>query len=126
MAALGRSSGEVGARSASVAPAGDLFWLLLWSSLKSQVSSFKSFRGKIIFAYEPIWAIGTGEHAENDDINEVVDYLRSEFDQEIEILYGGSVNVENCDDLHEKTDINGLLVGGASLNPKEFAKIAAL
>ena len=94
--------------------------------LKSQVSSFKSFRGKIIFAYEPIWAIGTGEHAENDDINEVVDFLRSEFDQEIEILYGGSVNVENCDDLHEKTDINGLLVGGASLNPKEFAKIAAL
>ena len=94
--------------------------------LKSQVSSFKSFHGKIIFAYEPIWAIGTGEHAENDDINEVVDYLRSEFDQEIEILYGGSVNVENCDDLHEKTDINGLLVGGASLNPKEFAKIAAL
>ena len=94
--------------------------------LKSQVSSFKSFHGKIIFAYEPIWAIGTGEHAENDDINEVVDFLRSEFDQEIEILYGGSVNVENCDDLHEKTDINGLLVGGASLNPKEFAKIAAL
>ena len=94
--------------------------------LKSQVSSFKSFRGKIIFAYEPICAIGTGEHAENDDINEVVDFLRSEFDQEIEILYGGSVNVENCDDLHEKTDINGLLVGGASLNPKEFAKIAAL
>ena len=94
--------------------------------LKSQVSSFKSFSERIIFAYEPIWAIGTGEHAENDDINEVVDYLRSEFDQEIEILYGGSVNVENCDDLHEKTDINGLLVGGASLNPKEFAKIAAL
>jgi len=94
--------------------------------LKSQVSSFKSFRRKIIFAYEPIWAIGTGEHAENDDINEVVDFLRSEFDQEIEILYGGSVNVENCDDLHEKTDINGLLVGGASLSPKEFAKIAAL
>lgn len=94
--------------------------------LKSQVSSFKSFHGKIIFAYEPIWAIGTGEYAENDDINEVVDFLRSEFDQEIEILYGGSVNVENCDDLHEKTDINGLLVGGASLNPKEFAKIAAL
>tara|TARA_B100001057_G_scaffold123829_1_gene122644 strand:+ start:15079 stop:15768 length:690 start_codon:yes stop_codon:yes gene_type:complete len=94
--------------------------------LKSQVSSFKSFRRKIIFAYEPIWAIGTGEHAENDDINEVVDFLRSEFDQEIEILYGGSINVENCDDLHEKTDINGLLVGGASLNPKEFAKIAAL
>ena len=94
--------------------------------LKSQVSSFKSFHGKIIFAYEPIWAIGTGEHAENDDINEVVDFLRSEFDQEIEILYGGSVNVENCEDLHEKTDINGLLVGGASLNPKEFAKIAAL
>ena len=94
--------------------------------LKSQVSSFKSFRRKIIFAYEPIWAIGTGEHAENDDINEVVDFLRSEFDQEIEILYGGSINVENCDDLHEKTDINGLLVGGASLSPKEFAKIAAL
>ena len=96
------------------------------SFIQSQLSFYKSFNKEIIFAYEPMWAIGTGKHARNEDINEVVEIIRAEFDQNVEILYGGSVNQKNSQDLLENTDINGLLVGGASLNPKEFANIAQL
>ena len=80
----------------------------------------------LILAYEPIWAIGTGLIPEMSDIQLAVDCIRDRFQKSIKILYGGSVNSSNAKDISNKTDIDGLLVGGASLNPKEFAKIAQL
>ena len=55
-----------------------------------------------------------------------IDSIRSKFHKPIKVLYGGSVNSSNASSISDKTDIDGLLVGGASLNPKEFAKIAQL
>ena len=80
----------------------------------------------LILAYEPIWAIGTGLIPEMSDIQLAVDCIRDRFQKSIKVLYGGSVNSSNAKDISNKTDIDGLLVGGASLNPKEFAKIAQL
>lgn len=87
---------------------------------------------KIIIAYEPIWAIGTGKTASSEDANEVCKWIREEINniygvevaEQIEILYGGSVKSSNSKELFEMSDIDGGLVGGASLVPEEFAKIA--
>ncbi len=87
---------------------------------------------KVIIAYEPIWAIGTGKTASSEDANEACKWIRDEirniYNDEvadsIEILYGGSVKSSNAKELFEMSDIDGGLVGGASLKPDEFAKIA--
>ena len=60
------------------------------------------------------------------DIQLAIDFIRSKFHKPIKVLYGGSINSSNASSISNKTDIDGLLVGGASLNPKEFAKIAQL
>ena len=85
---------------------------------------------KIIIAYEPIWAIGTGKTASKEDANEVCKWIREELRalygdvaDEIIIQYGGSVKSSNAKDLVEMSDIDGGLVGGASLEPEEFSKI---
>ena len=84
-----------------------------------------------IVAYEPIWAIGTGKTATKEDANETIKWIREEIanmygkeiaDQVI-IQYGGSVKASNAKELFEMSDIDGGLVGGASLKPDEFAKI---
>ena len=85
----------------------------------------------ITLAYEPIWAIGTGKTATSEDANEAIkairEQVRSMFGDkvadEIIILYGGSVNASNAKELFETSDIDGGLVGGASLKADEFAKI---
>lgn len=82
-------------------------------------------------AYEPVWAIGSGRTALPDDAGLVaglirrhlVDRLNSEVAQQVRILYGGSVNPANIKDFMAKTDIDGALVGGASLDPDKFAAI---
>ena len=87
---------------------------------------------KVIIAYEPIWAIGTGKTASSEDANEACKWIRDEIRnlygeevaENIEILYGGSVKSSNSKELFEMSDIDGGLVGGASLQPEEFAKIA--
>ena len=94
--------------------------------LLEQLELLSSDQENIIIAYEPIWAIGTGLTPEIEDIRLAVDCIRGRFNKSIKVLYGGSVNSSNAADISEKTDIDGLLVGGASLNPKEFAKIAQL
>lgn len=84
-----------------------------------------------IIAYEPIWAIGTGKTATSDDANEAIKAIRDEISKiygqsiadRVIIQYGGSVKPENAKDLFSMSDIDGGLVGGASLNPKEFAQI---
>ena len=86
---------------------------------------------KVIIAYEPIWAIGTGKTASKEDANEACKWIRDEITslygnevaENIEILYGGSVKSSNAKELFEMSDIDGGLVGGASLEPEEFAKI---
>ena len=70
----------------------------------------------VILAYEPLWAIGTGENASVGKVKEVRDFLKDR-----KVLYGGSVNSQNAKDYLEITD--GLLIGGASLNSEEFLKI---
>jgi triosephosphate isomerase (TIM) len=84
-----------------------------------------------VLAYEPIWAIGTGRNATPDDANATVGVVRAAmrdlFDdttaQAVRILYGGSVKSNNIADLMSTPEIDGALVGGASLDPDEFAKI---
>ena len=86
---------------------------------------------KVIIAYEPIWAIGTGKTATSEDANNSVKAIRNEIRNlygdevadEIIIQYGGSVKSSNAKELFETSDIDGGLVGGASLVPEEFAKI---
>ena len=84
-----------------------------------------------IIAYEPIWAIGTGKTATSDDANNAIKAIRNKICQiygqnvgkSIIIQYGGSVKSTNCKELFTTSDIDGGLVGGASLEPEEFAKI---
>jgi len=78
---------------------------------------------KIIFAYEPVWAIGTGKTATSEQAAEVHRFVRKQFDKQITILYGGSVNAKNIDSLMAEKEIDGVLVGGASLKPEDFARI---
>lgn len=86
---------------------------------------------KIIIAYEPIWAIGTGKTATKEDANESIKWIREKivekYGQQIAdgviIQYGGSVKSSNAKELFEMSDIDGGLVGGASLDAEEFAKI---
>ena len=86
---------------------------------------------KVIIAYEPIWAIGTGKTATKEDANETIKWIRdeikelfgSETSENVIIQYGGSVKSTNSKELFEMSDIDGGLVGGASLDAKEFAKI---
>lgn len=84
-----------------------------------------------IVAYEPIWAIGTGKTATSDDANEMTKKIREEISKNygndtaecVIIQYGGSVKSGNAKELFTKSDIDGGLVGGASLKADEFAKI---
>ena len=86
---------------------------------------------KVIIAYEPIWAIGTGKTATSEDANNSVKAIRNEIRSlygdevadEIIIQYGGSVKSTNAKELFTTSDIDGGLVGGASLKADEFAKI---
>lgn len=87
---------------------------------------------KIVIAYEPVWAIGTGEVATPEDAQEVCheirELLRETFGDAVadavRVLYGGSVKSSNVVEIMAKDDVDGALVGGASLKAEEFAKIA--
>jgi triosephosphate isomerase (TIM) len=87
---------------------------------------------KTVIAYEPIWAIGTGRTATPDQANDTIRAIRnvlkglygSEVSESIRILYGGSVKPNNVDELLAKSDIDGALVGGASLDPQSFLTLA--
>lgn len=87
----------------------------------------------LVIAYEPVWAIGTGKTATKEDANEVIGYIRrlllrnfgEKVGNETRILYGGSVKPGNIKELMEMEQIDGALVGGASLKAEDFAKITS-
>ena len=99
--------------------------------IKGFESVSKNEASKVIVAYEPVWAIGTGKTASPEDANEMASFVRSilkelfteAISEEIIIQYGGSVKPENVEDIMNQTDIDGALVGGASLKPKDFIEI---
>lgn len=86
---------------------------------------------KIVIAYEPVWAIGTGKVATPEDAQEVCAAIREEVENiaspeiagAMRILYGGSVKSSNIAEIMAKPDVDGALIGGASLDPEELAKI---
>jgi triosephosphate isomerase (TIM) len=87
--------------------------------------------GRIIIAYEPVWAIGTGKTATPEQAQEMHGFIRrivgethgAEAAESMRILYGGSVKPENIAELMAQADVDGALVGGASLDAESFAKI---
>ncbi len=103
---------------------------VLSEQIHSLVSGVADQIGNVVLAYEPIWAIGTGATATVEQAQEVHGWVRSEIErvnpaiaQKLPIIYGGSVKAGNAPELLEAPDIDGLLVGGASLMPREFLTI---
>jgi len=86
---------------------------------------------QLVVAYEPVWAIGTGKHASAEDVHEmklfiqkiIADQFGRTAIKKVRILYGGSVKKDNAEILLTVGQVDGFLVGGASLKPKEFSKI---
>ena len=75
-------------------------------------------------AYEPIWAIGSGKTATEDDVREMHGFIRSRIGPNLRILYGGSVKPANAAAILATPEVGGALVGGASLNAADFLGIA--
>jgi triosephosphate isomerase len=81
-------------------------------------------QNKLIIAYEPIWAIGTGDTCDAKEANRVIGLIRDRLtNKNVPIQYGGSVKPDNIDEIMAQPEIDGALVGGASLDPKGFARI---
>jgi triosephosphate isomerase (TIM) len=86
----------------------------------------------VVIAYEPIWAIGTGRVATPEQAQEAIAFVRAlvadrsrEASERVRVLYGGSVKPENAAEILKQPDVDGALVGGASLDPEGLAQIAA-
>ena len=100
------------------------------SAKASQACRAEQF-AKIAIAYEPVWAIGTGKTATPEIAQEAHAHIRSLIEakygkgaaDKTRILYGGSVKADNAKTLMSQADVDGVLVGGASLDPKSFASI---
>ena len=87
--------------------------------------------GGVVVAYEPVWAIGTGKNATPDDAAQVHEFIRFELTRRgvagrVPILYGGSVNLSNVLSLLSRPEVDGVLVGGASLDPDSWAELVGL
>jgi triosephosphate isomerase (TIM) len=81
-------------------------------------------QSNLVIAYEPIWAIGTGDTCASEEANRVIGLIRSKLSNaDVPIQYGGSVKPENIDEIMAQSEIDGVLVGGASLTPKSWSRI---
>ncbi|QZZ20285.1 triose-phosphate isomerase [Leptothermofonsia sichuanensis E412] len=81
-------------------------------------------QSNLVIAYEPIWAIGTGDTCESVEANRVIGLIRKQLSNpDVPIQYGGSVKPDNIDEIMAQPEIDGALVGGASLQPDSFARI---
>ena len=81
-------------------------------------------QNNLVIAYEPIWAIGTGETCEATEANRIIGLIRSQLSNpNVSIQYGGSVKPNNIDEIMAQPEIDGVLVGGASLEAESFARI---
>ena len=81
-------------------------------------------QSNLTIAYEPIWAIGTGDTCASEEANRVIGLIRSKLSNaDVPIQYGGSVKPENIDEIMAQSEIDGVLVGGASLTPKSWSRI---
>ncbi|MCC5649258.1 triose-phosphate isomerase [Nostoc sp. XA013] len=81
-------------------------------------------QSNLVIAYEPIWAIGTGDTCEAVEANRIIGLIRSQLSNpNVSIQYGGSVKPNNIDEIMAQPEIDGVLVGGASLEPESFARI---
>ncbi|MBO9129913.1 triose-phosphate isomerase [Bacillus sp. 165] len=105
---------------------------LVADQVKNALAGLSSEQAKqVVIAYEPIWAIGTGKSSSAQDANEVCAHIRnviaevfsSEVAEAVRIQYGGSVKPENINEYMAESDIDGALVGGASLEPQSFLKL---
>lgn len=101
--------------------------------LKALKNINKNDMDKIVIAYEPIWAIGTGKTASSEEANEIISFIRKilkdkysqEISDKVRIQYGGSVKPSNIAEIMNQSDIDGALVGGASLKSDEFIKLVS-
>lgn len=91
----------------------------------------ENYVSSLVIAYEPIWAIGTGNNATSEDANNmalhIIETIKEKYGEKVSdkvyVLYGGSVNEDNIKDYVDKENIDGVLVGGASLDPKSFVSL---
>jgi len=83
----------------------------------------------ILIAYEPIWAIGTGDNADLHYIEDIHGFIKDycdtelDFEEKVSVVYGGSVKLNNCEEILSSGNVDGLLIGGASLDSETFSKI---
>ena len=96
---------------------------ILNSQIKDCLIGIKNY-SNVIIAYEPVWAIGTGKIPKLDDLKNNILYIKKKFKQKsIKVLYGGSVNGKNINDLKKINLIDGFLIGGESRDPNKFIDI---
>ena len=91
---------------------------------KKSIAGIKNIED-VVIAYEPVWAIGTGKVATPEDAQEVCAAIRDVVGENVRILYGGSMKAETAADLIAQKDVDGGLVGGASVHGEDFAKLIA-
>lgn len=103
---------------------------VITKQIRAVLDELPSYSDSLVFAYEPIWAIGTGKTATTEqaeevhaEIRKVLSSYNQELGQETRILYGGSVKPENSKELFSSDNIDGGLIGGASLNVESFTTI---
>jgi triosephosphate isomerase (TIM) len=97
--------------------------VVLSRQIKNGLHQIKN-KKNIFVAYEPVWAIGTGVVPKSNDLLKIISFIKSKFKQKsTKVLYGGSVNSKNINNLKKINNIDGFLIGGASQNAKKFIDI---
>ncbi len=97
--------------------------LILSKQIRLGLNKIKK-KSNVFIAYEPVWSIGTGKIPKNDDLEKIVKFIKNRFKgKSPKILYGGSVNPQNINNLKKINNLDGFLIGGASQNAKKFIDI---